>query len=226
MEGTLTALFLLFVNANAFANIIKYEYSLNHIGYEYYGVNYLDESQIASELDNLNTNPFEVSFTYNYTLAYYSNWLDGDNGVGEFGGSDDTLESRYGPSRGDSYFDFTAFKLSRVLLLLDELIVRMPEIEKTDYSIGSSAFLFENLREKRFFVEKDFYTFSMEDSASQQASRVVFYLNESSQLAVDCESCLASRTVTPSQSVVSVPESRTGIILAMGAMLILLRRRH
>ncbi|MFD3390395.1 hypothetical protein [Alteromonas macleodii] len=147
-----------------------------------------------------------------------------NNGVGEFGGGDDILESRYGPSRGDSYYDFTAFNLSLVLLLLDELIVRMPEIEKTDYSKWSSAYLFENPREKLFYANKDFFTFSLEDSASQQASRVIFYLNESSQLAVDFENSLVSRTATPSQSNISVPELQTGIILAMGAMLLLLRR--
>ena len=225
MTHILTTLLLLLISNTVFADIIKYEYSLNYTGYEYYGVNYLNESQIASELDNLNTNPIEVSFTYDDTLMYYSNWLDGDNGVGEFGGGDDTLVSRYGPSRGDSYFDFTAFNFSRVLLLLDELIVRMPEIEKTDYSNWSNAYLFENPPEKLFHANKDFFTFSLEDSASLQTSRVVFYLNESSQLAVDFESTLVSRTVTPSQSNISVPEPQTGIILALGVMLLLLRRR-
>lgn len=226
MKHTLTTLLLLLISKTVFADIIKYEYSLNYTGYEYYGVNYLNESQIASELDDLNTNPIEVSFTYDDTLMYYSNWLDGANGVGEFGDGDDTLESRYGPSRGDNYFDFTAFNLSRVLLLLDELIVRMPEIEKTDYSNGSSAYLFENPREKLFYAYKDFFTFSLEDSASQQTSRVEFYLNENSQLAVNFESSLVSRTVTPVQSNISVPEPQTGIILAMGVMLLLLRRRR
>ncbi|MFZ8201801.1 hypothetical protein [Alteromonas portus] len=84
-----------------------------------------------------------------------------------------------------------------MILLLDELIVRVPEIEMMDYSNWSSAYLFENPLKKRFFVEKDFFTFSLEDSASQQASRVEFYLNEGSQLAVNLESSLVSRTVTP-----------------------------
>jgi hypothetical protein len=86
--------------------------------------------------------------------------------------------------------------------------------------------LFENPREKLFYANKVFFTFSLEDSVSQQASRVEFYLNESSQLAVNFESSLVSRTVTPSQSDVSVPEPQTGIMLAMTAMLLLLRRRH
>ena len=102
----------------------------------------------------------------------------------------------------------------------------MPEIEKTDYSNWSNAYLFENPREKLFYANKDFFTFSLEDSASLQTSRVVFYLNESSQLAVDFESTLVSRTVTPSQSNISVPEPQTGIMLAMTAMQLLLRRRH
>ncbi|QGX63899.1 PEP-CTERM sorting domain-containing protein [Alteromonas mediterranea] len=51
-------------------------------------------------------------------------------------------------------------------------------------------------------------------------------MNESLQLAVNFESSLVSRTVTPSQSDVSVPEPQTGIILAMGTMLLLLRRLH
>ncbi|MBC6987194.1 PEP-CTERM sorting domain-containing protein [Alteromonas sp.] len=45
-------------------------------------------------------------------------------------------------------------------------------------------------------------------------------------MAVDFESSLVSRTVTPSQSNISVPEPQTVIILAMGAMLLLLRRRY
>lgn len=40
-------------------------------------VSYLDELQIASELDDLNTNPIEVSFTYDDTLMYYSYWTRG-----------------------------------------------------------------------------------------------------------------------------------------------------
>ncbi|MBJ2129807.1 PEP-CTERM sorting domain-containing protein [Alteromonas sp. IB21] len=226
MKHILTTLLLLLISKATFADIIKYEYSLNYIGYEYYGVNYLDESQIAFELDNLNTNPIEVSFTYDDTLMYYSNWLDGDNGVGEFGGGDDTLESRYGPVRGYSFFDFTAFNISPVILLLDELIVRIPEIEKTNYSNHSNAYTSSSSTVDAFSIEKDFYSFSLEDSASLQTSRVVFYLNESSQLAVNFESSLVSRTVTPSQSDVSVPEPQTGIILAMGVMLLLLRRRR
>ena len=75
MKHILTTLLLSLISKTVFADIIKYEYSLNYTGYEYYGVNYLDESQIASELDELNTNPIEVSFTYDDTLAYYSNWL-------------------------------------------------------------------------------------------------------------------------------------------------------
>ena len=63
MKHILTTLLLLFISKTAFADIIKYEYLLNYTGYEYYGVNYLDESQIASERDELNTTPMEVSFT-------------------------------------------------------------------------------------------------------------------------------------------------------------------
>ena len=86
MKHILTTLLLLFISKTAFADIIKYEYLLNYTGYEYYGVSYLDELQIASELDDLNTNPIEVSFTYDDTLMYYSYWLDGENRVGQFGG--------------------------------------------------------------------------------------------------------------------------------------------
>ncbi|HAX27286.1 MAG TPA: hypothetical protein DCX94_05085 [Alteromonas macleodii] len=226
MKHILTTILLLSISKAAFADIIKYEYSLNYTGYEYYGVNYLDESQIASELDDLNTNPIEVSFTYDDTLMYYSYWLDGENRVGQFGGGDDTLWSRSGPSRGNNYFDFTAFNISRVHSLLEGLIVRMPEITTTNYLSGSSAYTLTNPSVDLFTIERDYYSFSLEGSTSQQASRVVFYLNESSQLAVDFESSLVSRTVTPSQSDVSVPEPQTGIILAMGVMLLLLRRRR
>ena len=225
MKHILTTILLLSISKAAFADIIKYEYSLNYTGYEYYGVSYLDELQIASELDDLNTNPIEVSFTYDDTLMYYSYWLDGENRVGQFGGGDDTLWSRSGPSRGDNYFDFTAFNISRVHSLLEGLIVRMPEITTTNYLSGSSAYTLTNPSVDLFTIERDYYSFSLEDSTSQQASRVVFYLNESSQLAVDFESSLVSRTVTPSQSDVSVPEPQTGIILAMGVMLLLLRKR-
>ncbi|OES24397.1 PEP-CTERM sorting domain-containing protein [Alteromonas macleodii] len=224
MKHILTTLLLLLISKATYADIIKYEYSLNYIGYEYYGVNYLDESQIASELDDLNTNPIEVSFTYDDTLMYYSYWLDGENRVGQFGGGDDTLWSRSGPSRGDDYFDFTAFNISRVHSLLEGLIVRMPEITTTNYLSGSSAYTLTNPSVDLFTIERDYYSFSLEDSTSQQTSRVIFYLNESSQLAVDFESSLVSRTATPSQSNISVPEPQTGIILAMGAMLLLLRR--
>lgn len=224
MKHILTTILLLSISKAAFAGIIKYEYSLNYTGYEYYGVSYLDELQIASELDDLNTNPIEVSFTYDDTLMYYSYWLDGENRVGQFGGGDDTLWSRSGPSRGDNYFDFTAFNISRVHSLLEGLIVRMPEITTTNYLSGSSAYTLTNPNVDLFTIERDYYSFSLEDSTSQQTSRVIFYLNESSQLAVDFESSLVSRTVTPSQSNISVPEPQTGIILAMGAMLLLLRR--
>ena len=81
MKHILTTILLLSISKAAFADIIKYEYSLNYTGYEYYGVSYLDELQIASELDDLNTNPIEVSFTYDDTLMYYSYWLDGENRV-------------------------------------------------------------------------------------------------------------------------------------------------
>ena len=102
----------------------------------------------------------------------------------------------------------------------------MQEITTTNYLSGSSAYTLTNPSVDLFTIERDYYSFSLEDSTSQQASRVVFYLNESSQLAVDFESSLVSRTVTPSQSDVSVPEPQTGIILAMGVMLLLLRRRR
>ncbi len=72
MKHILTTLLLSLISKTVFADIIKYEYSLNYTGYEYYGVNYLNESQIASELDDLNINPIEVSFTYDDTLMYYS----------------------------------------------------------------------------------------------------------------------------------------------------------
>lgn len=226
MKHILTTLLLLLLSQAALADIIKYEYSLNYIDYAYYGTDDLNELQIASELDNLNTNPFDVSFTYDDTRVFYSNWLDGVNGIGEFGGGDDTLESRYGPSRGDNYFDLTAFNILPVLLLLDELIVRMPEIETTDFSSGSNAYALSNPSADSFSVEKDFYKFSLEDNTNQQTARMLFFLNESSQLSVRFESSRVSRTVTPSQPDVSIPEPQTGIILAIGAMLLLLRRRH
>ena len=77
-----------------------------------------------------------------------------------------------------------------------------------------------------FTIERDYYLFLFEDSTSQQTSCVIFYLNESSQLTVNFESPIVSRTVTPEQSNVSVPEPQKGIILAVGVMLLLLRRRH
>lgn len=43
---------------------------------------------------------------------------------------------------------------------------------------------------------------------------------------MDFESTLVFRTLTPSQPNVSVPEPQPGIILAVGAMLLILRRRH
>jgi len=192
----------------------------------------------CSRTSNTGINGYQTK-TYGYegatgfkTVGFRSNapagpyWLDGENRVGQFGGGDDTLWSRSGPSRGDNYFDFTAFNISRVHSLLEGLIVRMPEITTTNYLSGSSAYTLTNPSVDLFTIERDYYSFSLEDSTSQQASRVVFYLNESSQLAVDFESSLVSRTVTPSQSDVSVPEPQTGIILAMGVMLLLLRRRR
>ena len=116
MKHILTTLLLLLISKAAFADIIKYEYSLNYTGYEYYGVDYLDEFQIASVLDDLNTNPIEVSFTYDDTLMYYSYCLDGENRVGQSGDGDDTFEPRYGLSRGDNYFDLTAFNISPALI--------------------------------------------------------------------------------------------------------------
>ena len=77
-----------------------------------------------------------------------------------------------------------------------------------------------------FTIERDYYSFSLEDSTSQQTSCIIFYLNESSRLTVDFEKPIVSRTVTPEQSNVSAPGPQTGIILAVDVMLLLLRRRH
>lgn len=86
---------------------------------------------------------------------------------------------------GDNYFDLTAFNILPVLFLLDELIVRVPEIDTTDFSSGSNAYVLSNPSADSFSVEKDFYKFSLEDNDNQQTARMLFYLNESSQLVVN-----------------------------------------
>ncbi|WP_334059950.1 hypothetical protein [Alteromonas sp. S005] len=225
MTRTLTALFLLFVYANALADIIKYDYSLSYTGYEYYGVNYISGTDIGTELNALTANPFAVSFTYDDSRPYYSYWLDGDNGIGEFGSGDDILVSRFGPSRGDNYYDLTSFDITPLFSLLDALIVEFPVIERVDTSNDNEAYVNTRTGQALFFITKDFYRFTIEDNALKEEGQIVFYLNELSQLAINFESQLVSRTVTATDNDVAVPAPQTSVIFALGAILLLLRRR-
>lgn len=219
------AYFLLFVNANALADIIKYDYSFTYSGYEYYGVNNVLETDIGIALNGLTANPFAVSFTYDDSRPYFSYWLDGDNGIGEFGSGDDTLELRYGPSRGENYYDFTSFNIVPLLSLLDALIADFPVIETVDASSGNNAYISTSAEQDYLNIRKDFFSFILEDNAVREQGSIVFHLNEPSKLAINFESQLVSRTVTATQNDVALPAPQTGAIFAIGAILLWLRRR-
>lgn len=98
-------------------------------------------------------------------------------------------------------------------------------IVREDGSTGNSAYISTRAGKDLFFITKDFYTFSIKDNAFKEEGQIVFNLNEFSRLAINFESQLLPRTVTAVQDNVDVPAPQTAIIFALGAMLLLLKRR-
>lgn len=207
------------------AAIIEEKFSLEYTDFEFYGFSSIDQSELSNALDRLTAvEPFLVTFEYDDSKEFANSWLNGDNGIGEFGQGDDILESTFTPARGAIWYNLNDFDLSALFNLIDSLLTEFPSETLFDDNNYSEAYYVGSPDFSDFAISRDHYTFQLDNRLSGADSRMVIYLNNGDQLAVNFDFSLVSRTVTVNDPVtVAEPSS---ILLIIACLILLFGYRY